>query len=495
MDRAGALSYLGAGSRVANTMKREHVPGGLGWRVAILLMATACVGRDWPVSPLGTQALHGRALPEIAALLPAPDPRDGDYAKTGGLRAVLARVDSVASSLRAAMAEAVARGEEVEVAKSQYWGAVTPFASTEQLDAARLVSPLSPPVQIQSISFDDQQYHLGVRATLPLDLSGRIGAEVRGAAGAHHASLADVEDLRRRILNSAAQLFRGLQTLGGVRSALQTKRDALLAHLTSAKEAVRVGRMAHVEELRLLAERDKVLAQLAGLDGQDAALRARLAALMRVDSYGTKIKPPAVTPPAIDSERMPWSHRPDLVAARFRVESAAEAVRASAARRLPQVALQGSAVYNRGYSTDGDGLGQVGLFVEWPVFDGGLRAAKQRAARARYGASLQRLQRLTDAARAEVTAAQSTWRAVGRRYNAALSAAKAARETVAIQARRFQEGRLSAADLVDAEATRSNAEAEAVASLVAWWSADDALQLARGRFAVGYVRKSQEVER
>ncbi|HED65083.1 MAG TPA: hypothetical protein ENJ09_05950 [Planctomycetes bacterium] len=450
-------------------------------------LLSACVGSGYEVHPLDGRAERTWTEVEVSRVRAAsrpPTKRAGTV--PAELLAILARVDEESSSIQAAYAGTRADREEVGVARSQYYGELTPFASTEHLDAPRLVSPLSPPIQIGSLPFDDDQYHLGIQARVPIDLNGRIGAEVRRAQDAHLASRAESDNLRLAVLHSASLLYWNLAALEGNRTALETQRRALEEHIRLAREAIRVGRLAEVELLRLQAELDGIEGSIAAVDGQEASLRANLAALMRVDAFDTSVTPAIPPPPALPDELGDWSSRPDLIAARLRVEEAAEAVRAAEARRLPDVAVGGSITHNAGYTADGDTISDIGIFLTWPAFDGGRRSSAARAARARYGAAKRMLEEVTDRARAEVLSARAAWKAAERRHAAAVSSTAAARRTTEIQAKRFDDGRLSATDLVDAEAAQRRAEAEVAASLAAWWAADDALQRALGAPPLGY---------
>ena len=472
----------------AGRARRFFLPG------LLFCVLSACVGADWRIRPQ-----HENGRPE----LPRPDVvpgRQGQAANGApqatlapkllgkGLLHILARVDALAPALQAALAEARARQAEASAARAGYWGEVTPFASSDYLDAPRLVNPLSPPININTAAFDDRQYHLGLQASIPLDLSGHLSAQVRRAEAGQRAAQANAAATRLRLLHQAASLYRSLQGLQGRKHALELQRDALDAHLRIAKEAIRVGRMAEVDALRLQAERDAVLGQLAALTGQDASLRAALAALMHIDKYRDPVDTDAAAPQASQHDPLAWQQRPSLRAMRERIDAAAEAVRTAAAARLPQVGIRGNYSYNSGYSADGDGIGQIGAFAAWPIFDGGRRSSVERAARARYEASVWLWQQKRDEAQAAELSARAAWQAAKQRFDAARTAVAAARKTARIQEQRFGEGRLSATDLVDVEAALQRAEAEQSTAMASWWSADDAVQHAAGRAPAGYIK-------
>ena len=68
---------------------------------------------------------------------------------------------------------------------------------------------------------------------------------------------------------------------------------------------------------------------------------------------------------------------------------------------------------------------------------------------------------------------------------ATIASMDAARETARIQTNRFAEGRLSAADLVDAEAALPWEKSSHALALTHWWQAEDRLRHAVGGLIAG----------
>ncbi len=93
----------------------------------------------------------------------------------------------------------------------------------------------------------------------------------------------------------------------------------------------------------------------------------------------------------------------------------------------------------------------------------------------------QELAALRYRARAELISALAARDAAAVRYQAALESAKAAAETARIQGNRFEEGQISAADLVDAEAVLSRAESGKASALTDLWRAGDSIRFALGQ--------------
>ena len=173
--------------------------------------------------------------------------------------------------------------------------------------------------------------------------------------------------------------------------------------------------------------------------------------------------------------------RPDL-------RARAEVVQAGRARQAAAVAafiprVEAFAGYQRyadaPFGGDGDAW-SAGVMLRWTVFAGLSRpAALDRARAERETAELQ-YARARREARAEVTSARRAVDAALRGVEATRAAREAATEARDLMRRRFEEGLMSATDLLDAEARASAARSRAVDALAGYHEA-----LARLRFALG----------
>jgi len=391
------------------------------------------------------------------------------------------RVNARAPALEAALAEARAAGFSVRSARAGYRGELDLFIRDSHFNDPRLVTPLSPPIDVATIPFDDDQLGYGAVFARPLDVNGEIDAHVKSSRHAEEAAGSAAEDLRLRLLNLAAARYRELQRLNGRQQALFAQRAALAAHIKVADAAVNVGRLAPVERLRLSAELKDVEGELAGVSGAVRSVRARIAELMAMEEYDEPIVPPEPPLEVPAWNEAPARNRPDIQAAEADAASARAEARGFLAERFPGLVLAGTWQRDRGYDTDTFETWQVSLAVRWNVWDGGGRQADVLAARERQVAAEQHVRTRQLQANAEFKAALAQLDAARARIEAAREGLAAAEEASAIQADRFNAGRLSAADLVDAEAALSSARAEAVISLADWWNAYDDLCLALGK--------------
>ncbi|HGY92562.1 MAG TPA: TolC family protein [Planctomycetes bacterium] len=439
---------------------------------------------------LGCAGVHGPsesiadALPapleDAAAAAASPEPKTAEEVAPGSLGGVLSRIDSVASALAISRARAEGSRAAVEEALGLYWGELRAFVRDVHFNSRRLVNPLAPPIQLGNLPFDSEQIGAGLEARIPIDLDGSIASTVRVQKEGEKVARRTVEAVRLQLFGAGAQLYRGVQALRADREALEEQGRSLDERIRVAREALAVGRLAKVELLRLQAERERVNGQIATLEGRIEGARARLAAAMRLDAYTEELDRVTEPPPSPDSVPVNLAARPDIQAALHRFDQARARLDQVEASYRPRLGIDSQVLFNAGYDVPGEVTWQVATALDITLFDGGRRSARMRAVEADVKAARHALQDLYDRARAEVASARASWRAAKARNEAAVRAQAASAENARIQRERFNDGRLSAVDLVDAEADLARASAEVKTSLIDWWSAFDALRLAVG---------------
>jgi len=403
-------------------------------------------------------------------------------------------VEQLAPQLGAASAQANASKATVRVAKSQYWGHAEVFGQSTHFNNDRLVNPISfPPVLSRSL-FDNNTYGYGAAFTLPVDIDGRIAARVHAQEHLSQAAHQSTAQTRLSLFAQTVELYRGLQRLEGVRQAHLAHLKALQGHQKVTEISVRVGRVAAVELLRIEAEIKSVEGLLAGLMGDEARLRAALGALLNQQRYSVPVAVPEAPPSAASSSDKTVDGlrgRPDLMVAESITRAENENLKGAKREWLPNLSVQAETMRNQGYTADGDNTWSVTGQLAWQFWDGGRRFANTDRAQANREAARDRYQNTLNQARAEFISAQAAWRAASLQYQAATAGLKSARATERIQSDRFENGRISAADLVDAEAALARARADQTSALADWWLADDQLYLARGKAPSAYQQEKK----
>ncbi len=417
----------------------------------------------------------------LLLIVPALQARD--------LSDILQLVEQNTPSLQAAHARTRAQQAALRKEKSNYFGEIDALVKSSNYDDVRLINPISFPADMQADLFDNHQVGYGVTGRLPLDINGLITARVKAADKDLDAALAGEGNVRLQVLHSAADFYHNLEGIKALELALEKQIEALTAHIRVIAAAIGAGRAAPVEKLRLIADLEAVKGKLAALRGNEQGIRAQLAALMGTVSFHDQVAPVAGVPASFTTVSGEISHRPDIQAVTSSGEAAAARVRAAVATRLPSLNLDGSWLQNQGFNGEGDDTWSLFATLQLPFWDGGGRRAAVEEVRANRQVLRHELAALRNQAHAEVVAATADLQAARISYQASVASVTAARETERIQSNRFVEGRLSAADLVDAEAALASARSSSALALTSWWQAGDHLRRALGMEPFKY-RKS-----
>ena len=401
-------------------------------------------------------------------------------AESRDLGEILEQVERHTPALQAAHARTEIQGAATWQAKSRYFGEVDALVKNSSFDSDRLINPISFPPDLQPELFDKNQIGYGLNAHLPLDINGRITFGVDAAGKQMEAARSQEGNVRLQLLHGAADLYHSLEGIKALEETLQKQIAALTAHIKVATISIEAGRTAPVERLRLVADKEAVKGKLAGLKGQDLGIRARLAALMGTESFSDTVIPIHDPPRGTAEAGSGIMNRPDIQALQFQGEAADADVKAAIASRFPGLDINGSWIQNQGFSGGGDDTWALFVQVHLPLWDGGGRRSAVTKAEAGRKVTQHQLTALQNQAKAELVAAQADWQAAEISYRATVASVDSARETARIQADRFAEGRLSAADLVDAEAALSGARSSRALALTSWWQAEDRLRHAVG---------------
>jgi len=400
---------------------------------------------------------------------------------------ILQLVEKNTPALKAAHARTAMQQEGASQARSSYWGEVDAMAKNSNYDDGRLINPISFPVNMQEDLFDDNQIGYGITGRLPLDINRRIAAKVRAADKRLEVALAHEDNVRLQVLHSAADLYHNLEGVKALEKALEKQIEALQAHIQVATVSISAGRTAPVEKLRLVADLEAVKGKLAGLRGQEQAIRARLAALMGSKSFTDPVQSVSVPPNTIKKIHEDITGRPDIKALQASGDAADAEVDAAFARRLPDLNVNGSWFQNQGFDGEGDDTWALFVQLKVPLWDGGGRRAEVRRAEAGRKAVRHELEVTRNKAEAEFIAAKAERVAAATSYRATEASVAAAGEMARIQGDRFTAGRISAADLVDAEAALAAARSGSALALTRWWQAEDHIRQAVGLEPIAYV--------
>jgi outer membrane protein TolC len=190
-------------------------------------------------------------------------------------------------------------------------------------------------------------------------------------------------------------------------------------------------------------------------------------------------------PPEIERYRAPLlalaeRRRPELQAARLRVEEAAHGISVARSADRPQVAVGAMADWMTGASADTFGGASFGLTASLPLFDAGLRRANRRTAEADQRHQQLDLERKALEVAQQVTGALLSLGAAEQNVTTAQAGTRAAQEEYQVALERYQAGRGVLVEVLAALAARTRAQTNVVQALFDYNVAQDQLRRAIG---------------
>ena len=234
---------------------------------------------------------------------------------------------------------------------------------------------------------------LAARAGFDLDLFGRNRAALRAAMSEAEAARLDYAQAGLALSTSIADAY---ATLAEQQAALAVQRDALRVSSQTQSliaDRARAGLETRAELETASARPATARAAIAATEGQLALTRSRIAALLgKGPDRAAAIAPPVAfanmhgLPAGLTTGLI--GRRPDIAAARARVEAAAARIDVAHAAFFPDVNL-GALVGLQSLGLDklfdsGSTFGEVGPALSLPVFQSGALSGRYRGARAEY---------------------------------------------------------------------------------------------------------------
>jgi outer membrane protein len=404
------------------------------------------------------------------------------YAQTANLGKLLHQVETNAPGLKAANANAKIYEATRREGLGVLFGRVDAFGQLQYFNDNRLTRPISPPIDFATLPFDTKQIGYGLSLSLPLDINGQLITHLNSLVHQERAAGHDAEQTRLTLLDQAAALYHGIESISGKIEALNKQAEAIQKQIKVTTVSVKIGRRAPVDLLRMESELSNVEGQLADANGTNTRLRAYLSALLNQQTFSDSVTPPVIQPAEIQNSPFEMNNRPDIQSIDEKLLAANSGVTSAWTSFLPNAVLQASWMENQGFNGKGKDapFWQIGLTVDLPIWTGLTRIARVQEADARQEAALYQSSALKASAKAEIVSSIGDWNSSKAQFLAAQSSLKSAEEVERIQTEQFNQGRLSVTDYLDAEAKLAFASASYAAALAHWWQADDSLRLAQG---------------
>jgi NodT family efflux transporter outer membrane factor (OMF) lipoprotein len=305
-------------------------------------------------------------------------------------------------------------------------------------------------------------------ASWDLDLWGKNRARVASAVSQQKAAEADMQQVRITLASSVARTYNQLAQLYALR-------DIAVREIADRKEEsditngrVKAGLDTNVEKQTAFGNIATSQAALSDLDGQITAVRYQLAALLgKGPDRGLAITEPALAPDRAVAlpENVPAdliSRRPDIIAARWQVESALADVKEAKAEFFPDINLSASAGLDAlGWSrflTLGSRQIQTGPAIHLPIFDAGALRGQLKGRYADYDLDVANYNQTLINALSDVATQVSLIRAIDREMGDAQRAFDASSEEYRLAVIRYRAGLSPQLQVLRADSDRLSAE-------------------------------------
>ncbi|GAB4203219.1 MAG: hypothetical protein OHK0013_17180 [Sandaracinaceae bacterium] len=263
-------------------------------------------------------------------------------------------------------------------ASSGWWPQVS-----AQIDAGyrRSVLVLPPPVGTRAI--ENPSYGISLPVSYEIDLWDRIGSQTRAAAFDAIAARDDVEALAMTVAANVVEAWLNVVYQRELRATIEAQLETSAAYLALVEARFAEGLAAAPDVFQQRAQLESLRAQLASTEAQEAVAEAQIAVLLGRMPGARNVpetrrnlpEPPPFPALGVPSDLL--LRRPDVRAARLRVESADQRVAAAIADRFPRFNLSGALGFS---SPDLGTLFESFVFnllaqIVGPIFDGERREA------------------------------------------------------------------------------------------------------------------------
>lgn len=323
---------------------------------------------------------------------------------------------------------------------------------------------------------------------LPLRTGGRLKSLIQQAQAARGASQADLQAVKLDLALEVKSDYRQALLAQEALRVAADRKTATAERLRIDRAAFEQGRIAQAYVFRTEAE-DSEAAQAvtdAQRDADIALVMLRAALGVSPESQITLGDAFAYAPesaPALpDLLAQARKNRPELAAARLRLAERQSGISAVRGAYRPQISVM--AMSDLGIMRGGGAMGGTvaGLVLGVPILDGGMRRAQENEARAGVSRAQAEIERLHLQIEREAQSALLTRQAAERNIGTAQAAIKAAEENYRLIGLRYEAGRGTNVEVLDALAALTRARLSHIRAISDFNSARDQLQRAVGEF-------------
>jgi outer membrane protein len=371
--------------------------------------------------------------------------------------------------LKAVGSSAEAAHREAEAAGRQRWGALDAVASYQLLQDDVVVRPISAQLLaggIANLPFDNQQWHWGVVAEVPLYVGGKLSNGIKISELSAEKSALVLEGSRWQVRFNVTSLYSAAQSLDAIDAALGSRLSALEATSSRLDLMVSEGKRPEIDRLKAVEELESVRATRAAAQASRRKVGALLLSLIGRDpAAGIEVDPLPGTPPELTTPpavlRSELDETSSVCEARLSVEQTESGVKIATSEFIPKVVARGNYLVNSGQSLDRSyDTWALSLGVIVPLVHGGARALNRAAAKEHRNAAEHRLEKVRldtaadlEDALAELDAARTSIQAAEARVAVGVEAAR-------IEQIRYDAGAGTIEDLLRALARQEGARSD-----------------------------------
>ncbi|HNV70779.1 MAG TPA: efflux RND transporter permease subunit, partial [Candidatus Ozemobacteraceae bacterium] len=416
------------------------------------------------VTPILAQTENSNSLPVSAANVPS-----SETDRCWSVRDCLSRALTQSPMLSILVAEKrAARGAKEEVAAS-WRPQIETAGSIRHWDRRRVGMLGIAPTERQFYDRDLSEFRLTIRQLL-WD-GGQIGDRLQAASLLAQSKGLQIERARAEIQADVWSIALSIFTTEALLEASEKALTDIRATLTKMQDMVSVGKVPHVDVLRVQSRVQEVLETQEVYRQARANHLAHLSTVMGETTAIASLSRDGLPEQSFEEDadvellvQKAMNRRADVEAARLATHGAKKQVQAQQKGTRPQLFLNATANRYGDGSGWGRELGFVGAEVQWTLDDGGRTRARVRQARAQADQATER-ERLAELKVAEqVRVAAANVRSAKARCLRNQANLRLAAEAFRIEQLKYEQGKGTINDVLDAEAAKFFAEAQVIRS-------------------------------
>jgi len=334
--------------------------------------------------------------------------------------------------------------------------------------------------------YDDEFAEGTAILEIPLSDGGKTRNLTKSERKLQEAAEASLERQKERLGYDVKRLFYTILAQKEAVSALEKALESLRLHEKDVLAMLEAGKAARVDALRVATEAAATEEQLLTQRNELQTLKEDLLLVMgekkKAVNYELAGQFPEVgfVPDEGDLTEKALRSRSDYISALRTIEAREYGLRAAEAASNPEISLRGVHAYRSTGSGSEESRTDAELYIEFPLFDGGISHAKARQAKSEKAAAEAEANGLATRIEYEVSGALRAYDVAKQKAAIARIALESAEEGLRIEKLKFRSGKGTTTDVLSAHAAWLSALAEREAA-----RAEAALAAARIEYVTG----------